>query len=252
MRSRLAAWRARIATAVLALFGARLEELPAPPESVELTPHGNTALDISRAEVAVRLPLEPDNAILHAMAGSYAIQDGELDAALAAFNRAIQLDGSVSLFYSGRALASLSKNAVEDARKDCETALFLDRDNLEAYQLRGLMRADARDYSGANADFMVIYRARPSAARSISNLAWIRFLQKDAEVAFRLTEQALQRDPDDATAHYVRGSIHARRKDHPAAIREYQAALANWPNIHSPYGQRYFEQMNGYIKRWAE
>lgn len=252
MQNRFSAWRARIATAFLAILGVRLLELPVPPEPVTLVTHSNPSLDISRVELDARLPLEPKNALLHAMTGSYAIQDGNLDAAIGSFNRAIQLDPGISLFYSGRALAYLSNNATELALKDCETALWLDPNNIEANQLRGTIRADQKDYAGAQADFMAVYRVRPNAARSISNLAWVRFLQKDVEVAFRLTEQALQRDPDDANAHYVRGVVYTLRKDKPAAIHEYRAAIAHWPNIHSPYGQRYFAQMNSYIERWTE
>jgi tetratricopeptide (TPR) repeat protein len=252
MRNRFEDIRDGIAKAVLALFGIRLQELPPPSESVPLVVHGRPSPDISRAELDRRLPHEPENALLHAVYGSYAIQDGDLPTALEAFTRAIQLDRTQSLFYSGRALAYLSRNEVEAALQDIERALFLDRENLEAYQLRGTIRADRRDYAGANADFMEVYRIRANAAPSISNLAWVRFLQKDIEVAFRLTEQALQRDPEDATAHYVRGSIHALRKEKAAAILDYRQAIAHWPNIHSPYGERYFEQMNGYIERWME
>ncbi len=252
MQNRLGELRAKLAAAVLRLFGVRLIELPAPPEPVSLVTHSSPGLDISRAELDRRLPVEPENALLHAMAGSYAIQDGDLAWAIESFNRAIQLDASVSLFYSGRALAYLSNNAIEEAAKDCEIALWLDSNNIEANQLRGTIRANRRDYTGALADFMAVYRVRPNAARSISNLAWVRFLQKDIDVAFRLTDQALQRDPDDATAHYVRGAIYVLRKDRSAAIREFQEAIQHWPNIHSPYARPYLEQMNGYIERWSD
>jgi len=253
---RFAAFRERLAIAVLGLLGARLATAPELLPVRQATQVAPLALEaLSLAEVETRLAARDTDPALYLLRGGYRFAAGEYAKADDDYSSGIARSAAPRLnsrLYSGRAVVRLSVLDTDGAHSDCEAARTLDPDNAEAAQIYGLICAEKKDLRGAETAFGEVLRLQPDAARSVSNFAWLRLLHKDTDVALRLAEDALGRDPQDATACYVRGLIHAGRKQRTVAVNDYRAALASWPHIHSPHTQHYFDEMTAYIDRWTD
>ncbi len=203
------------------LLGARLATAPEPlPERRATQVAALTLEALSLAEVEARLAAGDTDPALYLLRGGYRFAAGAYEQASADYALGIAQGAAQRLesrLYSASAVVCLSVLDYEGAHHDSEAARALDPDNAEAAQVRGLLCAETKDLRGAETAFGEVLRLQPDAARSISNFAWLRLLHKDTDVALRLADDALGRDPLDATARYVRGLIHAGRKQRALA-----------------------------------
>jgi tetratricopeptide (TPR) repeat protein len=78
---------------------------------------------------------------------------GDVSAAIADYNRAIELFPYLRSAYQARALAHLGERRFDQAIADFDKAVELDPDDRKAYRDRGLAKAAAGDKVGALADF---------------------------------------------------------------------------------------------------
>jgi len=99
-----------------------------------------------------------------------------LDKAIVAFDRAIEIDPDYSAAYSGRAFAYTLRplydgggrdEALKHARTSAEQALKLDTENAEAYMVRGMVKFYSYDATSAKSD---LERARALAPGSVDML----------------------------------------------------------------------------------
>jgi tetratricopeptide (TPR) repeat protein len=81
------------------------------------------------------------------------LDSGNLDDALAAFARALELDPGQAQIYARRAGAWHRKGDTALALADCDAAIGLDPGNASYHHLRGNLRNGQGDLDGAVADF---------------------------------------------------------------------------------------------------
>src|SRR6266508_3807945 len=86
---------------------------------------------------------------------------GNLDGALADFNRAIELSPNNAVAYYNRAHAKRLKKDAAGALADCTRALELDPKFGEAYFERGTLKGRSKDVDGAIADFTRVIELKP-------------------------------------------------------------------------------------------
>jgi Flp pilus assembly protein TadD len=128
------------------------------------------------------------------------------------------------------------------AEKHVETALKLDRDQLQAKWLRGeLFRVSGRleQASGAYHELIEFYNGHE--VKEAESLRWIglaaaeyarwkRLHEQFSVVVSDLCPDALQNDPDYWPAHYEAGRLYLEKYNQADADREFKAALAQNPN----------------------
>lgn len=78
------------------------------------------------------------------------------------YTKAIELDGTKSIFFSNRALAHLKQDSFQLSLNDCNKAIELDSKNIKAYHRRGLSYVGLLKFKNARADLQVVLKAKPS------------------------------------------------------------------------------------------
>ena len=122
-------------------------------------------------------------------------KNGDLDGAMADFNRAIELNPKDDAPYYNRAQARRMKNDTAGAIADYTRAIELGSTNPAAYNNRGNARAENNDKDGAIADYTRATELKPDYARAYYNRAVARKDKGDASGAAADFKRARQLDP---------------------------------------------------------
>ncbi len=187
--------------ATVAVTGEQTVTLPAPSKlaldeaaacvqrGVALRQKGDVDQAIAAFNRAVRL--DPGNALAHQGRGNAFSTRGEYERAIADYTKALELDPNLPLTYVNRGLAFVKRKHIDRAIADYTKALELDAKLPLAYLNRGSAHARRGEYDQAIADFT----------------------------------GALRLDPKLTLAHVNRGLAHAKKGEIDAAVADYDKAL---------------------------
>jgi tetratricopeptide (TPR) repeat protein len=123
-------------------------------------------------------------------------KDGDLDGALADFNRAIELNPKDDAGYYNRAQAKWLKNDTAGAIADYTKAIDLGSTNPAAYNNRGNARAENKDRDGAIADYTRAIELKPDYAGAYYNRAVVKNAKGDEAGAAADFKHAQELDPE--------------------------------------------------------
>src|SRR5262249_39533433 len=123
-------------------------------------------------------------------------KNGELDGAIADFDRAIELNPKDDAPYYNRAQARRLKNDTAGAIADYTKAIELSSTNPAAYNNRGNARAENKDRDGAIADYTRAIELKPDYARAYYNRAMLKKEKGDAGGAAADFKRAQKLDPE--------------------------------------------------------
>jgi tetratricopeptide (TPR) repeat protein len=123
-------------------------------------------------------------------------KNGDLDGALADFNRAIKLNPKDDAAYYNRAQAKRLKKDAGGAVADYTRAIELGSKNPAAYNNRGNARAENNDRDGAIADYTRAIELKPDYARAYYNRAVTKQAKGDATGADADFKTAEKLDPE--------------------------------------------------------
>jgi tetratricopeptide (TPR) repeat protein len=126
-------------------------------------------------------------------------KNGDLDGAVADFNRAIELNPKDAAPYYNRAQAKRLKKDAAGAIADYTRAIELGSTNPAAYNNRGNARAENNDRDGAIADYTRAIELKPDYARAYYNRAVAKEAKGDAAGAAADFEHAAKLDPETAS-----------------------------------------------------
>lgn len=121
---------------------------------------------------------------------------GDLDAAIADFNRAIELNPKDDAPYYNRAQAKRLKNDTAGTIADYTRAIELGSTNPAAYNNRGNARAENNDWDGAISDYTRAIELKPDYARAYYNRAVAKKEKGDTKGAAADFKHAQQLDPE--------------------------------------------------------
>jgi tetratricopeptide (TPR) repeat protein len=185
---------------------------------------------------------------------------GDLDAALADFNRVIALNSDFARAFHARGLVRDEQDAPDKALEDFDRAIKIDDKDWGSYYSRAVLRRARQDYDGAMADIEKAAALKPkhahvrllhallkadkgdyAAARDEANKvlddgeakaaayyvrAFVAFDQNDLDVATTDLDKALELKDSLAPALLLKGRILEARGDKATAKSRYQQALA--------------------------
>jgi tetratricopeptide (TPR) repeat protein len=125
---------------------------------------------------------------------------GNYDAAIANYNRSIQLISTSASAYLDRGVAYYHKKDYDRAIADYTQALRLDPNYVWAYVIRGGVYNDKGEYDKAIADYNQVLRINPNSALAYYGRGDAYYGKKDYARARADFEKVLQIDPNDADA----------------------------------------------------
>jgi tetratricopeptide (TPR) repeat protein len=123
-------------------------------------------------------------------------KNGDLDGAIADFDRAAELDPKNDAPYYNRAQARRLKNDTAGAIADYTKAIELGSTNPAAYNNRGNARAETKDRDGAIADYTRAIELKPDYAHAYYNRAMLKKQKGDAAGAAADFKRAGMLDPN--------------------------------------------------------
>ena len=170
--------------------GARL--IRDPDGSVGYT-WGSDEKQAAKSQPAPAASGEPDGDLVNR--GIEKAKNGDLDGAIADFNRAAELDPKSDAPYYNRAQAKRMKNDTAGAIADYTKAIELGSTNPAAYNNRANARVETNDQDGAIADYTRAIELKPDYARAYYNRAVLKKEKGDKAGADADYKKARELDP---------------------------------------------------------
>ena len=182
------------------------------------------AVDVLDAAIAARLRSDFDTAI---RMYSLAIESRELP------------KDTVAAVLASRGVAYDAKGEVDKAIADFDRAIEEKPNFGNAYIYRGLAWVRKRDYDHAIADFSdAIVRDSDVAYLAANDRGNVYELRGRLDVAFDDYNKAIQLNPTYAPAYYNRARIHQMRRDYGPALQDYGEAIRLQPDYSEAYYNR--------------
>ncbi|MFN0206713.1 MAG: tetratricopeptide repeat protein [Planctomycetota bacterium] len=139
--------------------------------------------------------------------GEAALAMGQLDAAAEAFDRAKKADETDQAAITGQAVVLWLKKQNAPALEILNTQIAA-KPSAPALVLRGTIKLQSKDYLGAKQDYESAIGLDPLRdVRALSALAFLYLITDHREDAMQQIERALQNDPTDPYARYLRGRM---------------------------------------------
>jgi tetratricopeptide (TPR) repeat protein len=180
--------------------------------------------DSAVKELTEVIRLHP-SAALHDFRGGALLLGGEIDAAIADFDKAIQLDPNRASTFSNRGLARSLKGDLAQATRDYSESIRLNPDYSRAFHNRGLTWSARGEPDKAIQDYTEAIRLNPDFREAVHDraLAWL--ARKNYDKAIQDFDRTLELDPNDARALMGRADAWNLKTDYDRAIRDYSAVL---------------------------
>jgi tetratricopeptide (TPR) repeat protein len=162
----------------------------------------------------------------------------DLDEKLRLYSEAIRLKPDFAEAFNNRGVARANRGDVEGALQDCNEAIRLKPDYAAAFYNRGNARAAKGDVEGALQDYSEAIRLKPDYANAFYNRGNARRAKGDLEGALQDYNEAIRLKPDDADAFYNRGIARAAKGDVEGALQDYSEAIRLKPDYAAAFINR--------------
>jgi tetratricopeptide (TPR) repeat protein len=163
---------------------------------------------------------------------------GDLDGAIADYNRAVELDPKYAAAYYNRGVAKWQKGDLDGAFGDCNRAVELDPKDAKAYDNRAIVKQTKGDLDGAIADYNRAVELNPKDTAAYYNRGVAKQTRGDLDGAFADYNRTLELDPKYAKAYNERGLVKQAKGDADGAIADYNRALEVDPKYAVAYNNR--------------
>lgn len=150
---------------------------------------------------------------------------GDLDGAIAQFDRVIRLHPDDPIAYYNRALVETGKRDFGKAVADFERAIQLNPRFARAYNDLGLVHANEGDLDQAVSDFGHALKINPRFAEAHNSLGSVEAMKGDLDGAMAEFNFAVQLDPDFGQAFDNLGSAKLKKGDLEGATANFEQAL---------------------------
>ena len=160
-------------------------------------------------------------------------KNGDLDGAIADFDRAAELNPKDDAPYYNRAQARQLKNDKAGAIADYTKAIELGSTNPAAYNNRGNARAENNDRDGAIADYTRAIELKPDYARAYYNRATTFIRQKKWSAALLDLNSMIRLKPSFFQASFDRAGVNERLGNYPASLNDLDTLVRLAPKVGS-------------------
>ncbi len=166
----------------------------------------------------------------HSVLGSFLLKRGQVNEAIAHFEKALVLqpDDAMTHNYLGNALHD--KGRTEEAIRQYQETIRLKPDYAEAHNNLAVAFLNEGQIEEAIRQYQEVLRLKPDYAEVRNNLGNALAMKGDPDEAIRQYQEALRLKPDYAEAYSNLGAALARKGQSDEAIRQYQEALRLKPD----------------------
>jgi tetratricopeptide (TPR) repeat protein len=163
--------------------------------------------------------------------GETLAEEGQEQAALEEFERAIELDPQRwrAIHNRGVSLAALGRRS--EALREFDRTIRLNPRYATAHFNRGELRYEAGDLEGAIDDYTQALQLNPRDAVALNSRGHAYYLREQFRQAVADYTAAIAIDPQNAAAHTNRGDVYADLGRYEPALREYRTALRLSPGL---------------------
>jgi tetratricopeptide (TPR) repeat protein/tRNA A-37 threonylcarbamoyl transferase component Bud32 len=158
--------------------------------------------------------------------------------AIAAYDRALELDPNYAAAYTNRGTAYRELKEYQKAIADYDHALQLDPNLAQAYNNRGIAYRELKEYQKALVDYGHALVLDPNYAFAYNNRGNAYRDPKEYQKAIADYDSAIALDPNNAAAYTNRGTAYRDLKEYQKAIADYDSAIALDPNYVDTYLDR--------------
>jgi tetratricopeptide (TPR) repeat protein len=187
---------------------------------------------------AYRKAADQDYAEVYSNRGDAKIRKGDLDGAIADYNKAIELKPDLAVAYYNRGTAKRAKGDLDGAIADYNKGIELKPDLAVAYYIRGAAKEIKGDIDGAIADCNKAIQLKPDFAKAYFNRGLAKQAKGDLDGAIKDYNEAIQLKPDLAEAYGDRGAAKGAKGDLDGAIADCNKAIQLKPDFAEAYFNR--------------
>jgi len=191
----------------------------------------------TRALLSTDLPAA-DRAMTYNNLGVAWKEAGDLERAIANYDRAIAVDSRFANAYNSRGAALGSKGDLVSALRDFDRAIELNPELGSAYENRGLVLQSRGDLGGAIKDLDEAIRLQPGVGRNYVERASVWDTKGNAARAIDDLSEAIRLDPGREELFVVRGLLWDRQRDTTHSIADYDEAIRLNPKFAAAYNNR--------------
>jgi tetratricopeptide (TPR) repeat protein len=189
---------------------------------------------------------QPSHAQANLYIGVAAMRQSKLDAALAYFNRAIELDASLTAAYKERARTFAELEEYVRAIKDLNHAAHVDPSDGDIFALRGSFYVHRKLYDAAIEDFTRALDRTPSDPKILYARAYAYWEKEDLDSALSDLDMLIQTHPHSCQALGLLGVIHLKQGSIQRAEADFDEAVKCDPKNSIFYNNRgYFYYKTG-------
>ena len=170
--------------------------------------------------------------------GNFLLMLNQIDKAIIAYSRTIELDPNDAYAYTNRGIAYGEKGKVDRAIVDYNKAIKLKPNLVEAYNARGIAFDRKCEYSLAISDLNHAIDLNPNYAIAYSNRGLAYLNEGDVDRAISDLNKAIQLKPTFVEAYFNRGGVYYERREFDRAIEDYNKAIELRPFYPEYYNRR--------------
>ena len=170
--------------------------------------------------------------------GNFLLTIRQIDQAIVAYSRAIELNSRYIDAYNNRGIAYERTGNYEKAIEDYDNMIALAPKSSVAYNNRGIIHAKKREYNLAIADFSKAIGFAPDYVEAYCNRGTAYYLQNEFEIAIENYNKAAALNPHYAGTYNNRGAIYGSKGEHTKAIKDFTTSIEINPRDASAYNNR--------------
>ncbi|RKU38795.1 hypothetical protein C6496_04635 [Candidatus Poribacteria bacterium] len=167
--------------------------------------------------------------------GNFMVMLDQLEEALKAYSRAIELTPNNANAYNNRGVVRGKRSEYDLAITDFDTALELKPDYAEVYSNRGIAYIKKGELNRAVQDYIKAIELKPDHAEAYNNRGNAYIAKGECDLAIKDCNKAIQLKTDYAEAYYNRGTAYSKKNEIDLAIKDFRKAIELKPDYFAAY-----------------
>jgi len=184
------------------------------------------------------LEYHPASADIYIKRGDAKFRKEEFRDALDDYNQALEINSTLPIAYKNRGDVKFRLGDLKSAIEDYNEAILLKPDYFEAYDRRANVKFESKDLAGALQDLSKAIEIKSDEGALYGNRGFIKLEQKDWKGAVEDYNQALELNPRSTSGFKYRGDAKLKLGDFSGAVEDYDKAIELNPEYYLAFERR--------------